>query len=83
MPCRPIAFNIPAGVSTIRGGGCPSRSARNSPLVAMPPSDEMSNDVGVLDAVAKASAGRNQRVLQGQRTDRTETDQKSIDAMSY
>ncbi len=32
MPCRPIAFSMPAGVSTIRGAGCPSRSARNSPF---------------------------------------------------
>ena len=42
MPCRPIAFSMPAGVSTIRGGGWPSRSARNSPLTATPPSVDRS-----------------------------------------
>ena len=24
MPCSPMAFSMPAGVSTIRSGGCPS-----------------------------------------------------------
>jgi hypothetical protein len=42
MPCRPIAFSMPAGVSTMRGGGWPSRSARNRPLTATPPSDARS-----------------------------------------
>ncbi len=42
IPCRPIAFNIPAGVSTIRGAGCPSRSSRNRPFTAMPPSEARS-----------------------------------------
>src|SRR3954470_1371894 len=32
-----MAFSIPAGVSTIRGGAWPSRSARNRPLTATPP----------------------------------------------
>ena len=38
MPCSPIAFSIPAGVSTIRGGLWPSRSDRNSPFTEIPPS---------------------------------------------
>src|SRR5581483_6374943 len=42
MPCNPIAFSMPAGVSTIRGGGCPSRASRNSPLVTSAPSEERS-----------------------------------------
>ena len=42
MPCRPMALIMPAGVSTIRGGGCPSRSLRNRPLTATPPSDARS-----------------------------------------
>src|SRR6185503_4839883 len=42
MPCRPIALSMPDGVSTMRGGGCPSRSARNSPFTATPPSDDRS-----------------------------------------
>ena len=39
MPCRPMAFSIPDGVSTMRGGGCPSRAFRNNPFTATPPSD--------------------------------------------
>ena len=42
MPCNPMAFNIPAGVSTMRGAACPSRSDRKSPLTAIAPSDERS-----------------------------------------
>src|SRR3954471_19737263 len=42
MPCSPIAFSMPAGVSTIRGGGWPSRSLRNNPLTATPPSVDRS-----------------------------------------
>ena len=42
MPCRPIAFSMPAGVSAIRGGGWPWRSLRKRPLTATPPSDERS-----------------------------------------
>ena len=37
-----MAFNIPAGVSTMRGGGWPSRSARNNPLTAIPLSEARS-----------------------------------------
>ena len=42
MPCRPMAFSMPAGVSTIRGGGCPARSLRKSPLTTTAPSEERS-----------------------------------------
>src|SRR6185436_10454557 len=42
IPCRPIAFNMPEGVSTMRGAGCPSRSARNSPLDTIAPSVDRS-----------------------------------------
>src|SRR3984893_4490533 len=42
MPCSPMAFSMPAGVSTIRGGGWPSRAVRNSPLTATPPSEARS-----------------------------------------
>ena len=66
MPCRPIALSIPDGVSTMRGGGCPSRSARNRPLTATPPSVDEIDDVGVLDAVAEAAAGGDERVGQAQ-----------------
>ena len=69
MPCRPIAFSMPDGVSTMRGGGCPSRSARNSPLTATPPSDDEIDDVGVLDAVAEAAARRDQRIGERERSD--------------
>ena len=62
MPCSPIALSIPDGVSTIRGGGCPSRSARNRPLTATPPSVDEIDHVAVLDAVAEAAAGGDQRV---------------------
>ena len=37
-PCRPIAFSMPAGVSTIRGGAWPSRSVRNRPFTQTAPS---------------------------------------------
>src|SRR5438270_4252176 len=37
-----MALSIPAGVSTIRGAGWPSRSAKNSPLTATAPSDARS-----------------------------------------
>ena len=37
IPCRPIAFSMPAGVSTIRGAGWPSRALRNSPLDTIAP----------------------------------------------
>jgi hypothetical protein len=43
MPCRPIALSIPDGVSTMRGGGWPSRSARNRPLTAIAPSEDRSS----------------------------------------
>ena len=42
IPCRPIAFSMPAGVSTMRGAGWPSRSVRKSPLTTMAPSDARS-----------------------------------------
>ena len=42
MPCRPIALSMPEGVSTIRGGGCPSRSFRNRPFTTTAPSDDRS-----------------------------------------
>ena len=71
MPCRPMAFSMPAGVSTMRGGGWPSRSARNSPLTATPPSDGEIDDVAVLDAVAEAAAGGDERVPERQRADAT------------
>ena len=64
MPCSPMAFSMPAGVSTMRGGGCPSRSARNSPLTATPPSVDEIDDVGVFDAVAEAAAGGDERIGQ-------------------
>src|SRR5262245_15365209 len=38
IPCRPIAFSMPDGVSTMRSGGWPSRSLRKSPLVTNAPS---------------------------------------------
>ena len=62
MPCRPIAFSMPAGVSTMRGGACPSRSARNRPLTATPPSVDEIDDVAVFDAVAETSARGDQRI---------------------
>ena len=42
MPCNPMALSIPDGVSTMRSGGCPSRSVRNRPFVTIPPSVERS-----------------------------------------
>ena len=39
---RPIALIIPAGVSTMRGGACPSRSVMKRPFTHTPPSDERS-----------------------------------------
>ena len=42
IPCRPIALIMPAGVSTMRGAGCPSRSFRNSPFTTTAPSVERS-----------------------------------------
>ena len=68
MPCRPIAFSMPAGVSTMRGGGWPSRSARNRPLTATPPSVERSTTSRVLDAVAEAAARGDQGIRERQRT---------------
>ena len=40
--CRPIAFSIPPGVSTIRGVGLPARGASESPLVTKAPIDSRS-----------------------------------------
>ena len=60
---------MPAGVSTMRGGGWPSRSVRNRPLTATPPSDARSTACGVLDAVAEAARRRDERVLQVQRAE--------------
>ena len=42
MPWSPMALSMPAGVSTMRGGGCPSRSVRNKPFTATAPSVERS-----------------------------------------
>ena len=42
MPCRPMALSMPLGVSTMRGGACPSRASRNSPLTATAPSADRS-----------------------------------------
>ena len=39
MPCSPMAFSMPPGVSTMRGGGWPSRSLRNRPFTHTPPSE--------------------------------------------
>ena len=36
--CRPMALSIPAGVSTMRGGGLPGRGFRVTVLVTIPPS---------------------------------------------
>ena len=52
-----------------RGGGCPSRSARNSPFDGDAAERRQIDDVGVLDAVAEAAARRDQRVLERQRAD--------------
>ena len=46
------------GVSTMRGGGCPSRSARNSPLTATPPSDDEIDDVGCTRRRSRSSRWR-------------------------
>ena len=42
IPCNPMAFSMPLGVSTMRGGACPWRSSRNRPFTAMAPSVERS-----------------------------------------
>src|SRR5207237_6497854 len=42
IPCSPIAFSMPAGVSTMRGAGCPSRAERKSPFETMAPSVDRS-----------------------------------------
>ena len=70
MPCRPIALIMPAGVSTMRGGGWPWRSFMNRPFETTPPSDRQIDDLLVLEAVAEAAAGRDQRVGQRQRAER-------------
>ena len=41
-PMTRLGRGMPAGVSTMRGAGCPSRSVRNSPFMATPPSIERS-----------------------------------------
>ena len=42
IPCSPIAFSRPAGVSTIRGAAWPSRASRNSPFETTAPSVDRS-----------------------------------------
>ena len=42
MPCSPMALSMPLGVSTMRGGACPSRASRNRPLTATAPSVDRS-----------------------------------------
>ena len=70
MPCRPIALSMPDGVSTIRGGGCPSRSGEEQPLDRDAAERGEVDGVGVLDAVAEAAAGGDQRIGEPQRADR-------------
>ena len=60
MPCSPIAFSMPAGVSTMRGAGWPSRSARNSPFDDDRAERRQIDQIRVLDAVAETAARRHQ-----------------------
>ena len=69
MPCRPMAFSMPAGVSTMRGAGWPSRSVEEQSLDGDAAERREVDEVGVLDAVAEAAAGRDERVLERQRAD--------------
>ena len=69
MPCSPMAFSIPAGVSTIALGGMPFALVQEQALHGDAAERRQIDQVGVLDAVAEAAAGRDQRVLQRQRAD--------------
>ena len=69
IPCRPIAFSMPDGVSTMRGAGCPSRAFEKQALRHDRAEGRQIDDVGVLDAVAEAAARGNQRVLEAERAD--------------
>ena len=62
MPCRPIAFSMPDGVSTMRGGGVPFALGEEQPLDGDAAERREIHRVRVLDAVAEASAGGDQRV---------------------
>ena len=62
MPCRPIAFSMPAGVSTMRGAGCPSRSVRNRPFDGDGAKRRQVDRVRVFDAVPEAAARGDERV---------------------
>ena len=60
---------MPAGVSTIRGGGVALALGQEQALDRDAAEGRQVDDVGVLDAVAEAPAGRDERVLQGEGTD--------------
>ena len=62
MPCRPIAFSMPDGVSTMRGGGVPFALGEEQSLDRDAAERREIDDVGVLDAVAEAAARGDQRV---------------------
>ena len=69
MPWRPMALSIPAGVSTIRSGGCPCALAEEETLDRHAAEQRQVDDAGVFDAVAEAAAGRDDRVGERQRAD--------------
>ena len=69
MPCRPMALSMPAGVSTMRGGGWPFALGQEQALDADAAERREVDDVVVLDAVAEAAARGDERVGQRQRAD--------------
>ncbi len=69
MPCRPMAFSMPAGVSTMRVGRVAFALGEEQALDATPPSEARSTTAAVFDAVAEAAAGGDERVPERQRAD--------------
>src|SRR5660398_177745 len=63
MFCSPIAFSIPAGVSTIRPGALPGVGRRDSPLTITAPRRDVV-ERGEFQTVSEGAGGAHHRVLE-------------------
>ena len=69
IPCRPMAFNMPGGRFDDPRRRMALTLGKKEALDCDAAERCQVDDIGVLDAVTKAAAGRNQRVLEGEGAD--------------